>query len=207
MQQLLDEVESLKQSEVKDVVQNKLTSFKNIDRTSTKELFQELCYCILTANASAKKCMELQNELGECFENESQQQVQNKLKESGYRFHNRAKYIEAAKKQIDKLKQKVNTPNEKEIREWIVKNIDGIGYKEASHFLRNIGFEDVAIIDYHILDILKEYNIIEESKRPNTKKQYLEREQQLREISKKLGISLAELDLYLWYMETGNILK
>ena len=39
------------------------------------------------------------------------------------------------------------------------------------------------------------------------KKKYLEIEEILKEIGKQLNLSLAELDLYLWYMETGKILK
>jgi N-glycosylase/DNA lyase len=36
---------------------------------------------------------------------------------------------------------------------------------------------------------------------------YLEIENFLMKIAKKLNLSLAELDLYLWYIETGKILK
>ena len=82
----------------------------------------------------------------------------------------------------------------------------GLGYKEASHFLRNIGFDDFAIIDFHIIDILSRYNLIEKPK-ALTKKRYLKIENLLKEIAKKSNLSLAELDLYLWYMETGKVLK
>ena len=92
------------------------------------------------------------------------------------------------------------------IREWLVNNIKGIGYKEASHFLRNIGFDDYAIIDFHIIDILTRYKIIEKPKYLS-KKKYLEIEEILRKIAKQTNLTLAELDLYLWYMETGKILK
>jgi N-glycosylase/DNA lyase len=81
-----------------------------------------------------------------------------------------------------------------------------LGYKEASHFLRNIGFMDVAIIDRHILNILVEYGLI---KRPKTlsKKNYLEIEKKLEKLAKKTRMSLGELDFYLWYMKTGKVLK
>ncbi|MBW1933916.1 MAG: hypothetical protein JRI56_13245 [Deltaproteobacteria bacterium] len=39
------------------------------------------------------------------------------------------------------------------------------------------------------------------------KKTYLEIEKKLEELADVLGITLAELDLYMWYMETGKILK
>jgi N-glycosylase/DNA lyase len=87
-----------------------------------------------------------------------------------------------------------------------VQNIKGLGYKEASHFLRNIGFDDYAIIDSHILDILKRYNLIKQPK-TLTKKKYIEIENILQKIAKQTHLTLAELDLYLWYLETGKILK
>jgi len=36
---------------------------------------------------------------------------------------------------------------------------------------------------------------------------YLEIENLLREIAKETNLHLGELDLYLWYMETGKVLK
>ena len=88
----------------------------------------------------------------------------------------------------------------------MVKNIKGIGYKLASHFLRNIGYIDFAILDFHIIDILVRYKVIERSK-TLTPKRYLEIEKILRDIALKTDVNLAELDLYLWYNETGKILK
>ena len=92
------------------------------------------------------------------------------------------------------------------MREWIVKHIKGLGYKEASHFLRNIGFDDYAIIDFHIVDILEKHKLIRKPK-TMTKKRYLEIEKVLQEIGSKSKMTMAELDLYLWYLETGKVLK
>ena len=104
------------------------------------------------------------------------------------------------------LKRVVESHKNDELREWLVKNVKGIGYKETSHFLRNIGFDDFAIIDFHIIDILAKYDLIEKPK-ALTRKKYLEIEKILKKIAEKSGLNLAELDLYLWYMETGKILK
>ena len=92
------------------------------------------------------------------------------------------------------------------MRKWFVKNIKGYSYKEASHFLRNIGYEDYAIIDFHIVDLLIKENIIKKPK-TLTPKIYLQIEKKLYKLGKKLNLSLGELDLYLWYLETGKILK
>ena len=95
---------------------------------------------------------------------------------------------------------------EKELREWLITNIKGLGWKESSHFLRNIGYKDSAIIDFHILDILEKNKIIKKPKTLN-KTNYLNIENKLRKLSKKLNLNLAQLDFYLWYLETGKILK
>ncbi|MEM2743849.1 MAG: N-glycosylase, partial [Nitrososphaerota archaeon] len=62
------------------------------------------------------------------------------------------------------------------------------------------------ILDFHIIDLLAKYGLIEKPK-TLTRKRYLEIEKILKEIAEKLNINLAELDLYLWYLSTGKILK
>ncbi|MEM3553264.1 MAG: N-glycosylase, partial [Candidatus Bathyarchaeia archaeon] len=97
--------------------------------------------------------------------------------------------------------------NVKNCREWLVKNIKGLGFKEASHFLRNVGYFNLAIIDRHILRILSKYGFISNNSKSLTKKVYFEIESILEMLAKKVDLTLAELDLYLWFMETGKILK
>lgn len=88
----------------------------------------------------------------------------------------------------------------------MTENVKGLGYKEASHFLRNIGFKDLAIIDRHIINYLEKKGLIEKPK-TLTKRRYLECERILSAIADRLGITVAELDLYIWYLMTGKILK
>ncbi|RLJ01430.1 MAG: N-glycosylase, partial [Candidatus Aenigmatarchaeota archaeon] len=170
-------------------------------------IFKELCFCILTANFNAERSIKIQEEIGDGFLRMTEKQIAKNLKDLGHRFPNtRARYIVEARKRKNLVRKMLNQKNEQEIREWLVKNIKGIGYKEASHFLRNIGFENVGIIDFHIIDVLTKFGLI---KKPKTlgKKKYLEIEKILKKLSEKLNISLARLDLYLWYIETGKILK
>lgn len=204
---LINEIESLKKSHIDNVVSRKIQDFKNINKNSNDDLFKELCFCILTANFNAEKSIKIQDEIGESFLSDSKEDLANKLKQYGHRFPNtRAEYILDSRKHKDKLNEIIQNHNNNNLREWFVKNIKGLGFKEASHFLRNIGFDDFAIIDFHIVDILVRHNLI---KRPNSlsKKRYLEIESVLEELARKLDLSLAELDLYLWYLETGKILK
>mgnify|MGYP001596399044 FL=1 len=93
-------------------------------------------------------------------------------------------------------------------REWLAENVKGIGYKEASHFLRNIGFgKNLAILDVHILKNLKNHGVIKKIPKSLTKREYLNIENKLREFCKKINIPMDELDLLFWSKETGFIFK
>jgi N-glycosylase/DNA lyase len=87
------------------------------------------------------------------------------------------------------------------------KGIKGLGYKEASHFLRNIGFKGYAILDKHVLKCLAELKLIDEPKPPNTRTKYLSLEARLQDLTQMTGIDFDELDLVLWSMKTGVVLK
>jgi len=207
MNNLINKIESLKNSEISNLVHNRIKEFKELDKKSNNELFKELCFCILTANFNAEKSIKIQDEIGECFLDDSEEELAKKLKNLGHRFPNtRAEYILESRKYRDSLEDIVQSNNSKKLRKWIVNNVKGLGYKETSHFLRNIGFDDLAIIDFHIVDILVKHNLIERPK-TLTKRKYLEIENLLKKIARKTNLSLAELDLYLWYLETGKILK
>ena len=133
--------------------------------------------------------------------------LSHELKKIGYRFPNiRAKYISKTQQQKNNLLEILSQLDGENLRSWLVKNINGLGYKEASHFLRNIGYDDYAIIDFHIIDILTTYEYIQKPQTV-TKKRYLEIEQQLKHIAQTCDLTLAQLDFYLWYIETGKILK
>ena len=207
MDELIKQIESLKDGEIGNLIQKRIEEFKELNKKPSDELFKELCFCILTANFNAEKSIKIQNEIGECFLDNSEEELAKKLKNLGHRYPNtRAKYIFESRKCKESLKEVIQFNDKKKLREWIVNNVKGLGYKETSHFLRNIGFDDFAIIDFHIVDILARHNLIERPK-TLTKNKYLEIEKVLRTIGKKTDLTLAELDLYLWYLETGKILK
>ena len=93
-------------------------------------------------------------------------------------------------------------------REWLVENVKGMGFKEASHYLRNIGLgKDIAILDRHIIKNMKLLNIIDEIPKTITKKGYYEMEDKLRTFSKKVRIPLSHIDFVLWYREAGDVFK
>ena len=208
MKELIRSTEKQFGCDLKRTVDERIREFKGTGRKPGSEIFKELCFCILTANYTAEGGIRIQKEIGDGFMTLPEAGLAKRLKELGHRFPNtRAKYIAEARSHKDSLKEIIaSSGDDNELREWLVKNIKGVGYKEASHFLRNIGFENLAIIDFHIIDTLVKHRLIERPK-TLTRKRYLEVENILKEIAKRLGISLAELDLYLWCAETGKVLK
>ena len=124
---------------------------------------------------------------------------------TGIRFHeNKARYLLELKNKFDDIPFNLNSI---ELREYLVKNIKGLGYKESSHYLRNIGHKNLAILDRHILSNLKYFGVINDIPVSLSKKQYLEIENKFQEFSKKVNISIDHLDLLFWSMKTGEIFK
>ena len=209
MKTLINLVNDLKNSEVRNIVENRMNEFSYFRKSGTnEEIFLELCFCFMTANFQAAKSWEIQKELGSKFWELDEAELQQELKKLGHRFWpQRGSRIFEVRDLKDSIKEKLEEfDNEQEIREWIVVNLKGLGMKEASHFLRNIGYTDLAIIDKHIINLLVAENLIESPKSLSLKK-YIEIENILRELSKETKTNLGELDLYLWYSETGKILK
>ncbi len=202
---LVERIEELKKSSVRNTIEERIREFESV--SGRKRIFSELCFCILTANYSASGGMRIQKAIDDGFLTLDEGELERRLRELGHRFPNaRASYIVAAREKLDALLESLRRLNGEKLRSWIVRNIKGIGYKEASHFLRNIGRLDYAIIDFHIIDLLVSEDLIERPK-TLTKKRYLEIESVLRDLGKRTGLRLGELDLYLWYLETGKILK
>ncbi|MHA1414006.1 MAG: N-glycosylase/DNA lyase [Promethearchaeota archaeon] len=198
----------LKNSDVAKTIKKRSKEFSSFKNSKIEDIFKELCFCIMTANCGALKCIEVSEKINDGFLTLDELELAKKLKQLGYRFPNvRARYIIEARQKIKELDELLKTEKDaKKIRAWLVKNIKGLGLKESSHFLRNIGFFDVAIIDFHIIDLLVRIGLIHKPK-SLTKAKYLEIEALLRELSEKVSLTLGELDLFLWYLETGKVLK
>jgi N-glycosylase/DNA lyase len=137
-----------------------------------------------------------------------QQDLAKKLKLLGYRFYNkRAQYICEARKHFGIKKKLSNFKSDREKRFYLVENVKGFSFKEASHFLRNTGHDNCAILDRHILRIMYENGFILEVPKYLPPKKYLEYEKILDSFSEMAGLNHSLLDLYLWFMRTGKILK
>ncbi|MEM4248318.1 MAG: N-glycosylase/DNA lyase [Candidatus Nanoarchaeia archaeon] len=177
---------------------------KEFSRIKENDIFYELCFCILTPQSSAMKCwkaveyLKRKSFLEKCFNPEAC------LRKAGVRFYkNKSCYLLEARKMFP-----LRLPRDSfAARELLVKNIKGLGYKEASHFLRNIGYKGLAILDRHILKNLKEFGIIKEIPKTLARKRYLEIESKFMTFSKKIKIPIDELDLLFWCKETGEVFK
>ncbi len=209
---------SLKQAftEKKQVIRKRLNDFKRIIiEADDNRLFEELAFCICTAGASAKMGIKSVDAMKDILPNGSLSTLRKRL-DGVHRYPNaRPAYIihtrEYLKREHDfKIKDLLKSFQDPLLRRDFLaknKNIKGIGYKESSHFLRNIGFSGYAILDKHILNTLYELKIIKSPKPPTTRDKYLETEDKLKEFSNHLGIHMDELDLLLWSEKTGEILK
>jgi len=212
VKELVEEVRKLAgDPAVRKVVKQRMREFQGTRSEDSYRWFEELVFCILTAYSSAEvglRCVKALKEKNHIFRG-SKGMVRKTLEEAGHRFAlRRAEYIVLAREGSSELKENVlRMGNAMEARGWLVKGFKGIGWKEGSHFLRNVGFLDVAILDRHVLRVMTEHGLIKEEAKSLSKKKYLAYENILRKVSSELRMPLGELDLYLWYMKTKTIRK
>ncbi len=210
MQLLISRISEARNNDIREIISQRMKEFESIGRGSTEDIFKELCFCLLTANYSSAGGIKIQKAIGGGFLTLGEAELAEMLYGLGHRFPNaRAKFIVEARKHLKNIPIVLQNLDGDELREWFADNIKGFGHKEASHFLRNIGFKDYAVVDFHIVDILNRHSLLEgiERKKALNRKKYLYVESVLRKLSERLNMRLAELDLYLWYLETGKVLK
>ena len=187
------------------------------NRAHHERLFEELCFCILAANTSAQMGMKTVDSIRSLLHTAEPKEMTAHLK-GIYRFINlRPQYIthcreylgiiEGDSGNLHEILQSIDDPHH--LREFLANNtgIKGIGYKEASHFLRNMGFFGYAILDKHIINTMHECGVLENNKTPSSGKAYLEMEKKYLQFAHDLKIDSDELDLLLWSEKTGKILK
>jgi N-glycosylase/DNA lyase len=194
----------------------RLAQFRDIwKKGSDALLWEELVYCIFTAGASARMGLRSVEAVRPLLRDGTHEEMTRALTgvhrypraRPGYIVTTRDYLIEDCGMRLRERLENFQEPLER--RDWLARErrIKGLGYKEASHFLRNIGFKGYAILDKHILRSLAELGIIESPQPPTTRARYLETEQRLKSFAQELGIDFDELDLVLWSMKTGEVLK
>ncbi|MEK6888677.1 MAG: DNA lyase [Nanoarchaeota archaeon] len=188
----------------KKEIKLRLNQFRNLPK---KEYFNEFLFCLLTPQSNAQRCWQAVEQLKKIDLKEAEK-VKSILSKKT-RFHNtKARRIANSYAEWNKLKPMLEKKDKKQLRNWIAENINGLGYKEASHFLRNIGLSNnkIAILDRHILKNLYNLNLIKETKIKG-KKNYLEIENTFLDYAYSIDIPADELDLLFWSLENGEIFK
>jgi N-glycosylase/DNA lyase len=203
-------------AERRDEIRKRLAEFADIGAGGSDErLWEEMVFCFFTGGCSARMGLRSVEAVRPLLMAGDQKALAAALT-GVHRYPNaRSRYIVASRtfliEHCDmRLRKKLKEFKcEHERRDWLVREpgIKGLGYKEASHFLRNIGFRGYAILDKHVLNSLTELKIIEEPKPPNTRAKYLMVEEKLKNLTDLIGIDFDELDLVLWSMKTGVVLK
>ena len=208
-QNLLSEINSLISSNISKEINARYVGFKSFEKKPEEDWFSELCFCLTTANSSAMMGIKVQGALGfEGFYNLPLKKLSNELRALGYRFYNRrAEFIIGARQHFG-IKAKLGEfADDRQKRQYLAENVKGLGFKESSHFLRNTGHDNVAILDRHILRIMHEHGLINVIPKTINAKNYVQMEQILDRFLPSTGLNHSTLDLSLWYLKTGKILK
>jgi N-glycosylase/DNA lyase len=199
-------------------IRKRLGEFDEVWRKgSDARLWEELVYCIFTAGASARMGLDSVDAVRSLLLDGEAKAMTKALKKAGaHRFpvarpqyivitrdYFRAQFGMALRKRL----REFSDPFER--RDWLAqeKQVKGLGYKESSHFLRNVGVKGHAILDKHVMRCLAEVGVVDSAKPPQTRRKYLEVEQELIRFAKDIRVDFDELDLVLWSMKTGEILK
>ncbi len=203
-------------SERREEILKRLSEFDAVWQTGTDErLWEEMVFCFFTGGCSARMGIRSVDAVRPLLLSGNHAELAHALR-GKHRYPNaRAGYIVASREFLQehfnlRLREKLQDfDDDLERRDWLVKEkrIKGLGYKEASHYLRNIGFKGYAILDKHILRSLAELEIIDDPKPPNTRLKYLTIEEKLKSLAETAEIDFDELDLVLWSLKTGEILK
>ncbi len=199
-------------------IRARLDQFQKVWRQgSDEQLWEELVFCIFTAGASARMGFRAVEAVRPFLRDGGREDMTLALRSSGaHRFPvERPGYIVITR---DYLREHCNMALREKLqsfadplqrRDWLAreKRIKGLGYKESSHFLRNIGLLGHAILDKHVMSCLADLEVVETSKPPATRARYLDTEERMRSFAREIRIDFDELDLVLWSMKTGEVLK
>ncbi len=216
------EISKEKQSEIDEIYRK---SKKEIDAAikgyadtmnfEEKDYFAEIAFCILTPQSKARNAWSAITKLKEnglLYTGNSEEIVEYlnvvrfKNNKSKYLVELRNLMTRNGKLDSKNILKEIGDVYEK--RDWILKNVKGMGLKEAAHVLRNLGYgRYLAILDRHVLKNLKELGVIDEIPKSLTKNKYFEIEKLMIEYSEKVNIPMDALDLVFWSQQAGEVFK
>lgn len=194
----------------RSTIQRRIDEFRAVPRD---EYMWELCYCLLTPGSRALHAERVVSRLRESDFLARPFDPTPILRDPAHyiRFHNQkgARLLALMGRRRDVMgildDASLNSPQR---REALVTAVSGLGWKEASHFLRNIGCLDLAIIDRHILKHLHRCGMIDAVPASiGSRASYLRHEELLKALADTFEVSLQELDLLFWSLEEGTVRK
>jgi len=208
-------------------IETESKNWKTWRTLSEQDLWDNLFFCILSSNVTyelAHSAFSHLASVGYCdvswiiSNNNSKQDIYQELsksqflpmkKDGGYRKYRfpecRANNIVTTVWNINEtdntLKEILSSQREEVLlRNYLCNNVSGFGLKQATHFLRNIGYsKNLAIIDTHIIKFL---NLVLSPKlnfaSNVNRKRYIEYEIIFRSICKNLKLNLSLFDVAVW---------
>ena len=204
---LVDELRKLHAGR-QEVIRRRLEEFS---RVPPSEYFYELVYCLLTPQSSAFNCDRVVQFLRGCDFHRADIDPEPLLRQGHLyvRFHRtKARRLVELKNRFPQvLAALTNGHDTRTLLEWLVANVNGLGYKESTHFLRNIGHRGLAILDRHILNNLRRFGVIRRIPSTLSRERYEEIEKKFMKFAEVVGIPMDELDLLFWSMETGEVFR
>ncbi|OHD67379.1 MAG: hypothetical protein A2W19_00240 [Spirochaetes bacterium RBG_16_49_21] len=199
-----------------DNIEARLREFRSLwEKGSDRELFVELVFCLLTPQSGARRCWRAVESLVQkdflfngCFDD-----ICGELNIVRFK-NNKTRYIMEAREVLwdggsGSIREALSRfHNAGDRRDWLFRNVKGMGYKEASHYLRNIGLgEDIAILDRHIVKNMHLIGLIDSIPKAMPRRVYLDSENALHIFADRVAIPVSHLDFVLWYKETGDLFK
>jgi N-glycosylase/DNA lyase len=199
-------------------IETRLREFRAIwEEGSDEDLFAEMTFCLCAVQTAARLSDRTTHALRErgLLLGGSRKRVRDVLRGGYVRFHeNKSRWIVEARRRFMEpsptlrrdLEGRASSPPA--LRDWLEDEVLGLGPKEASHFLRNIGLgENLAILDRHILTNLKHLGVLDALPPSLTRTRYLEIERRLQAFCERTGIPVGHMDLLLWAKATGFVFK
>jgi N-glycosylase/DNA lyase len=208
-----DEIRAIHAQHLQEI-ERRLDEFAGVwKRHDEREFLKELYFCILTPQSNAHRCWETIERLTEegLLSHGCEEELAPCLHAA--RFKNKkASYLCKARERFTAGERLTDTlgmfPSAHAARMWLVKNIDGMGCKEASHFLRNVGWgQDLAILDRHLLATLADAAVLNEMPKSLSTAGYCRIEEQMRRFSWRIEIPMDHLDMAIWYRKKGEFFK
>jgi N-glycosylase/DNA lyase len=202
-------------------IRARLAEFRAVLKNgSDYDVFKELVFCLFTPQSGSKICWETAQRLDAAglIAGGSEAEIAAAINTVRFRY-NKARYVVEARERFSaqgsfsaaghSIKEFIQSFKDSfALREAIHSSIKGLGLKEASHFLRNIGMGgDFAILDRHILRCMVEFGVIDALPKSISPALYHSLETALREFSADLDIPLEHMDMVLWYRVKEEVFK